>query len=124
MVKITSIEKFDPRVWGITVNFTVLENFDEKSVNFKDGTVHKTKDFLIADNTANILFNLWDEKIGLLKKGKNFQVNNARMTVFNNVMKLTTSRTSEIKEITDKIIPNLDNKMSEKKFKPAKKVFF
>ncbi|MDD5499463.1 MAG: hypothetical protein PHT91_01140 [Candidatus Nanoarchaeia archaeon] len=124
MVKITPIEKFDPRVWGITVNIIVLDELEEKNVNFKDGSSHKTKDFLIADNTANILFNLWDDNINLVKKGKTYQANNARMTVFNGVMKLTTSKTSEIKEINEKIIPNLDNKMGEKKFKPAKKIFF
>jgi Single-stranded DNA binding protein Ssb-like, OB fold len=124
MSKITNIEKLNPRVWGVTIQFKVIDSYEEKNINFPDGSAHKTKDFLIADNTATILLNLWDNNISLIKKNKNYELNNARLTVFNKIMKLTTSRKSEITKINEKITPNLDNKMSEKKFKPAKKAFF
>jgi ssDNA-binding replication factor A large subunit len=124
MAKITKIERLDPRVWGVTIQFVVMDSFEEKNVNFADGSAHKTKDFLVADDSASIWLNLWDDNIKLIQKGKNYEITNARLTVFNNVMKLTTSRKSEIKEISEKITPNLINKMSEKKFKPAKKTFF
>lgn len=124
MGKITKIEKLDPRVWGVTIQFNVIDSYDEKNVNFQDGSAHKTRDFLIGDDSATILLNLWDENIALIEKGKNYEINNARLTVFNNVMKLTSSRKSEITEINESITPNLTNKMSEKKFQPAKKAFF
>ncbi|MDD4353234.1 MAG: hypothetical protein PHN56_02120 [Candidatus Nanoarchaeia archaeon] len=124
MAKITKIEKLDPRVWGVTIHFIVIDSYEEKNINFADGSSHKTMDFLVADDSASILLNLWDESINSIKKGKTYEIDNARLTVFNNIMKLTSSRKSEIKEIEEKIIPKLDNNMSEKKFKPAKKAFF
>jgi ssDNA-binding replication factor A large subunit len=124
MAKITNIEKLDPRVWGVTIHFVVLDSFGEKNIDFQDGSSHKTSDFLVADNSASILLNLWDGSIGLIKKGKAYEITNARLTVFNNIMKLASSRKSEIREIDEKITPNLDNKMSDKRFQPAKKAFF
>ncbi|MFA5303178.1 MAG: SOSS complex subunit B family protein [Candidatus Nanoarchaeia archaeon] len=124
MIKITKIEKLDPRVWGVTIHFIVIDIYDIRAVSFQDGSEHKTMDFLIADDSASILLNLWDDFIGLVKKGKTYEITNARLTVFNNVMKLTNSRKSEITEIKETIKPNLTNKMSEKKFQPAKKAFY
>ncbi|MFA5332967.1 MAG: hypothetical protein WC376_00535 [Candidatus Nanoarchaeia archaeon] len=124
MPKITKIEKLDPRVWGVTIQFKIIDTYEIRAVSFQDGSEHKTMDFLIADDSATILLNLWDDFISLVKKGKNYEITNARLTVFNNVMKLTNSRKSEIKEINEAIIPNLSNKMSEKKFQPIKKAFY
>ena len=124
MPKITRIEKLDPRVWGVTIQFTVLKDYDLRELNFADNSAHKTRDFLIADSSASILLTLWDDNISKVSKAKSYEITEARLTVFNNKMKLTSSRKSEIREINEKIAPRLDINMSEKKVQPAKKAYF
>lgn len=118
---ITEISKLNPRVWGVTIHFNVLEKGEVRNVNFKDGSEHRVSEDLVGDNSGTILLNLWDDHIELIKKGKCYELTEARLTVFNNIMKLTMSRKSEIKTIKEDINVDMENNMSEKSFKPAKK---
>lgn len=115
------IGNLNPKVWGITLEFKVLEKGEVRNVNFKDGTEHKVSEDLVGDETGTILLNLWDDSIKKIELGKTYELTEARMTVFNSIMKITMSRKSELNEIKKEITPLLENNMSEKKFKSAKK---
>jgi len=115
------IANLNPKVWGITIQFKVLEKGEIRNVNFKDGTQHQVSEDLVGDETGTILLNLWDDSIKKVELGKTYEITEARLTVFNNIMKLTVSRKSEINKINEKIEPLLENNMSKKKFEQAQR---
>ena len=120
-MSVTSISLLNPRVWGVTLQFKVLKAEEVRVVNFKDGSEHRVGEFLVGDNTGVIVFSAWDESIEQFKISKCYEVTEARLTVFNNTMKLTMSRKSEVKEIEEDITPDSSNNLSEKRFEPPKK---
>ena len=112
-MNISKISVLNPKVWGVTVQFKVLDKKEPRNVTFNDAP-HVVCEFKVGDDSGTIDFNVWDEQVKKFKVGKCYEVTEARLSVFNNSLKLNLSRKSEIKSLNSEIKVNLSNSMSEK----------
>ena len=116
----SKIKVLNPRVWGVIVQFKVLKKGEAREVKFND-EVHKVCEFIVGDDTGIIGFNAWDEQINSFVVGKTYEINEARMSVFNNSLKLNMSRKSKAKEIKEEFKVDESNNMSEQFVEAPKK---
>ncbi|VVB75745.1 Single-stranded DNA binding protein Ssb [Candidatus Tiddalikarchaeum anstoanum] len=120
-MNVSRLGNLNPRVWGITVHFKVLSKIgDIREVKYQD-EVHKVGDYKIGDESGVIILSLWDDYNKKIKVGKVYEVTEARLLVFNNNMKLSLSKKSEMKEIKEEIKVDESNDMSEKFVEAPKK---
>lgn len=109
------IESLGVNSRGINAVVKVVEKKDEKDiVSRMDGATHKVAEFLVGDPTGSIIMSLWDDAIGQVEIGKSYQIENARVIVFNNSMRLSPGRLGRISPAAEDVEANVQNNVSEK----------
>lgn len=109
------IESLGVNSRGINAVVKVVEKKDEKDIVSRiDGATHKVAEFLVGDPSGSIIMSLWDDAISQVEIGKTYQIENARVIVFNNSMRLSPGRLGKISPASEDIEANTQNNVSEK----------
>lgn len=109
------IESLGVNSRGINAVVKVVEKKDEKDIVSRiDGATHKVAEFLVGDPTGAIIMSLWDDAISQVEIGKSYQIENARVIVFNNSMRLSPGRLGKISPASEDVEANTQNNVSDK----------
>ncbi len=109
------IESLGVNSRGINAVVKVVEKKDEKDIVSRiDGATHKVAEFLVGDPSGSIIMSLWDDAIGQVEIGKSYQIENARVIVFNNSMRLSPGRLGKVSPASEDVEANTQNNVSEK----------
>ncbi len=109
------IESLGVNSRGINAVVKVVEKRDEKDIVSRiDGATHKVAEFLVGDPSGSIIMSLWDDAISQVEIGKSYQIENARVIVFNNSMRLSPGRLGKISPASEDVEANTQNNVSEK----------
>lgn len=116
----SKIKELKPLGEGINVDFRIIEQISEKIIR----NDNKISIYNVADESAFIQLQLWNEDASKVELGNNYRITNGRVKVFNNIPQLSTGRdgTIEPTNVTfDKLNTNKNistSKKIPKKIKP------
>mgnify|MGYP000568944704 CR=1 FL=1 len=126
--KLTSFEEkplekvanLTPRSRNINLRVRVLELHEPKVVFSRvTGEQHKVAEALVGDETGVVLMSLWNDTIDQVKVDDTLDIENARVTLFNNTMRLTLGREGNLKKSSVEISEddvNKENNISLKRY--------
>ncbi len=93
------ISELRPGLRNVDTAFKVLEKLNEREVTSRiSGKTHRVAEFLVGDETANVVLTLWNNDIEKVEVGKSYELKNGFVNIFKNSMRLALSRRSELKE--------------------------
>ena len=119
-IKLTKIADLTPRSKRVNLKVRVLEK-DEPKIVFSraTGEQHRVAEALVGDETGVILMSLWNETIEKVETDATYMLKNAKITIFNNTMRLALGRLGSIDRVPEDIPEeqiNRENNMSEKRY--------
>lgn len=89
-IKIGSAEALEKHV---NVVFKVVNKEEEREVTSRNsGETNRVCDFIVADDTGNIILTVWNEDIDLLQIDSVYKLSNGFVNIFRNSLRLTKGR--------------------------------
>ncbi len=106
-----NIDEIEPLEKEVNIIFKIIEQNEVREIYKRNtGEIHRVCDFLVADDTAQILLTLWQDDIDNVEVGEVYMLEDGFANVFQNHLRLTKGRTgilmktdSEINEINTSI---------------------
>jgi len=117
---LTKVAELTPRSRNVNLRVRVLEINEPKVVFSRvTGEKHRVAEALVGDDSGVVLMSLWNDTIDEVEVNETYDIKNARVTLFNNTIRLSLGRNGKMdkssEEIPDESI-NRDNNMSLRRF--------
>lgn len=116
----TRVADLTPKSRNVDMRIRILEIGEPKVVFSRmTGAQHRVAEALVGDESGVILMSLWNETIDQVKVGETYDITGARITLFNNTMRLSLGRVGKMVKAAEEIPEdaiNIENNMSVKRF--------
>ena len=117
---LVKVSDLTPRSRNISIRVRVLEKNEPKVVYSRTtGEQHRVAEALVGDDTGVILMSLWNDSIDEVEVNETYYIDNARITLFNESMRLSVARGGKIfkskEDIAEESIDR-NNNMSQKRY--------
>jgi len=118
--KTVQVADLTPYARNLNLKVRVLEKREPKVVFSRmTGERHRVAEVLVGDRSGVVLMSLWNEMIDNVDVNETYDITNARVTLFNNTIRLSLGRNGKMIKSDEKILEediNKDNNISEKRY--------